>query len=183
MKTFNGGVWVDGLKDTGWRDISSYTNVVGTYDYDPDYDDENYNLALESASAQAYISRRGDFVQLVVDTYIEDGTPVPNVFTANIFPDTANSPLRSFGLPYMSAVSEQITYYTVGDNSTYKNESPRGEAVIIFGEGYSKDPGVGLVVWDRDFYDATYRVFETRRYTLSWITSDPFPKEDIGVKI
>ena len=183
MKTFNGDNWNNSDQDTGWRDISSDAHLVGTTDYDPVEDTFDPNLPLQQATTKVYIRRVLDRVTMVVDFDFPDGVNTPSLETASIFPDVPDSPLIKIGLPFVYAVSDQVIRYTRGDSSLYSNIDKTAEAVLVLGRVYKQADGVGLAVWDKDFFDEYTTSFSSRRYTLNWYTQDDFPREPVGVGI
>lgn len=183
MRQFDGSSWNNVAEDTGWRDISSYSDVVGTFDYDPEYHSYDYNINIAGTTVTAYIRRVYDRVTFVVDMAVPSSATGDSVYTANIFPDVPDSPLIKIGLPLASASSDQITRYSLGENSKYSDQRRTAEAMIVWGRAYTVADSVGLVIWDRDYYDETNYEIYSRRFTMSWYTPDPFPTEPVGVKM
>lgn len=180
MRKFDGSSWNNVAEDTGWRDISSYADVVGTFDYDPEYHSYDYNINIAGTTVKAYIRRVHDRVTLVVDMSVPSSASGNSVYTANIFPDVPDSPLIKIGLPFVYAVSDQIGKYTLGESSSSINIEPTAEALLVFGRVYEQADGVGLVVWDRDFYGSDNSEIYSRRFSLNWYTQTDFPRELIG---
>lgn len=157
MKVFSGSKWnkiSEPISDTGWRDITSSIS----------------SSSLGGATVSCKYRRVEDDVTLIFDVTVA-GTSMAN--TRSFISTSSTNVLRKIGLPVGMVKSWDRVTQTADE---YSDSSLKSSWISVSGKG------VGVVA-EREaemYWKATQSTSKAGplgldRYTLNWVTPDPFP--------
>lgn len=175
MKIFNGVRWDNGSWDTGWRNITSLTDlsVIPYYYRNAPRDDELYQIEPGEVIIECFIRRKDFKVTLIIDvTFVDDDFAAKQ---GTVFAPGGDNPLSVIGLPTDTVASRDIITYT-GFTPTNSKTNIAEDKFAVCGEGMNTIPErAGEVKWIGKTY------MSLGRYIVKWVTSDPFPQNLPGL--